>query len=265
MNPQLHRYAIFLAILAGAVILTGALLTSQGIAAQQAQSAVSGTTGAWVHVILGIALIIFTLAIAIWISVAGTPLWLRTVAWFAVAALGLDGALSTRGFVHAMLAHLFISLFIVIGAVTASNWSYKPERVERGGRYFLRPLAFATPPIVVVQIALGAAYRHNVISVMPHVAGSMAVALLTLIVSAVVLQNFSRPKSLRRAATALISIVLAQVCLGVAAFLMIVLNANGTFAFMLITAGHVLIGAATLAASVVMAMEVRQCVSPEKS
>jgi hypothetical protein len=78
-----------------------------------------------------------------------------------------------------------------------------------------------------------------------------------------VLHNFLGPAPLRRAAAMLISVVLVQVCLGIAAFLMLVLNAAGTFAFVLATVGHVSIGAATLAASVVMAMQVWRSVPPK--
>jgi hypothetical protein len=107
--------------------------------------------------------------------------------------------------------------------------------------------------VVFLQIALGAAYRHDMTSVMPHMAVAMGVAFLALIVSSVVLQNFSRPTSLRRAAGVLISIVLTQVSLGITAFVLLVLNTAGTLAFVAVTVGHVAVGAATLASSVVMA------------
>jgi heme A synthase len=89
---------------------------------------------------------------------------------------------------------------------------------------------------------------------------AMGVAFLALIVSSVVLQNFPRPASLRYAAAALIAIVLTQVCLGITAFLLLLLNQAGTAYFIPTTIAHVTIGAVTLAASVVMAMQVRRSI-----
>jgi heme A synthase len=166
---------------------------------------------------------------------------------------------------HALLAHLFFSLIVVIAVGTSEGWNRTPELVDGNSKPLLRPLAAAIPPIVFLQIALGAAYRYDVTSIMPHMAVAMGVAFLALIGSSVVLQHFRRPVSLRGAAAALISIVLAQVCLGIGAFLMLALNAAGTFYFVATTVGHVLVGASTLAASVVMAMQVRRCVLPKQA
>jgi len=128
----------------------------------------------------------------------------------------------------------------------------------------LRPLAVAIPPVVFLQITLGAAYRHDITSVMPHMAIAMGVAFVALICSSVVLQHFPRPAVMRHSAVALISLVLTQVCLGIGAFVMLVLNSAGTLYFVAVTVAHVLIGASTLAASIVMAMQVRRSVLPKQ-
>jgi len=170
---------------------------------------------------------------------------------------------ATLGTFHAVLAHFFFAIVVVIVVVTSASWNREAVVVDDGGRFLLRPLAIATPPVVLLQTTLGAAYRHDAIGVMPHMAGAMVVALTTLVVSAVILQNFPGPAPMRRAAAVLISIVLAQVCLGIAAFLMLILNTAGTFAFVLVTVGHVATGAATLGASVVMAMQTRRSLLPK--
>jgi hypothetical protein len=256
-----------------AVIITGAFITSAAVAARQAHSAISLFVNEGLHRALAVALIVLTLAIAIWISSTPTPRSLRAVAWSGILTLTTGAALGWQtsplspkaGVLHALLAHLFFSLIVVIAAGTSEGWNRTPELVDSNSKHLLRPLAAAIPPIVFLQIALGAAYRHDVTSIMPHMAVAMGVAFLALIGSSVVLQHFHRPASLRGAAAALISIVLAQVCLGIGAFLMIALNAAGTFYFVATTVGHVLVGASTLAASVVMAMQVRRCVLPKQA
>jgi len=266
----LHRCALALAVLALIVIVSGAYITSTEVVAQQNQTAASGIDE-MPHQVLSIALAVLALGAAIWTSFIANAARIRALAWTGFATLALDAALGLRGaplspalgIFHALLAHFFLSLVIVIAVISSAGWNREPELVDDAGWSFLRPLAVAAPPVVLVQIVLGSAYRHQAIGIMPHMAGAMVVALLTLIVSAVVLQNFSKPASMRNAAITLISIVLAQVCFGIAAFLMLVLNAAGTFAFLLVTVGHVTIGAAALAASVVMAMQVSRSIVPK--
>jgi heme a synthase len=263
-GPWLHRYAIFVAIFALAVIVSGALITSTEVAARLSQSAVSAGIYETLHRVLAVSLAILTLGIAVWTLLGTIPGWLRALAWSGAAAVALAAVggwqpapLSPNvGILHALLAHLSLTLSVVVAMGTSSGWNRDPELIDASTKPFLRPLAIATPPTVFLQIALGAAYRHDMTSVMPHMAIAMGVAFLALVGSSVILQNFQRPAPLRRAAAAVISIVLAQVCLGITAFLLLVLNATSTIYFVLATVGHVLVGAATLAASVVMAMQV---------
>jgi heme A synthase len=84
----------------------------------------------------------------------------------------------------------------------------------------------------------------------------MAVALLALILSSDVLQHYPRPASLRWAAWILIAAVLVQVSLGIASLLMLLLNFTATGYFIASTIAHVTVGAVTLAASIVIALEV---------
>jgi heme a synthase len=271
-SSSLHRLALFLVVLSIAVIGSGAFITSTEVAALQSHSAVSRGFDDPLHRALAAALILFTLGLALWTSFAMITGWVRLAAWSGFAALAAAAALGWRtpplspvpGVLHALLSHLFLSLRAAIAVGTSSGWNRDPERVDGSGRPLLRPLAAAIPPIVLLQITLGAMYRHDVTSVVPHIGVAMAVALLALVGSSMILQNFPRPASLRRAAAALIAIVLVQVSLGVASFVMLVLNYAGTSWFVVATVGHVSVGAATLAAGVVMAMQVWRSVDPNK-
>jgi heme A synthase len=270
MNPWLHRCALFLAILATAVIVSGAYITSTQVAARLSQPDVFPALNEGLHRALAVALTVLALGFAIGTGLATTPGWIRAVAWSGVATLVLGAALGwsapplskAMGVCHALQAHLFFSMIGVIAVGTSAGWNRGPELAEGPRRPLLRPAAIATPPIVFLQIALGAAYRHDITSVLPHMSVAMGVAFLALIVSSVVLQNYPRPAALRHAATALIAIILTQVCLGITAFLLLLLNNSGTPYFILATVAHVTIGAATLAASVVMAMRVWRSMPP---
>jgi hypothetical protein len=71
---------------------------------------------------------------------------------------------------------------------------------------------------------MGALYRHQILGVMPHMLGAMVVAILALVVSMTLIQHFGDQPQLKSSATGLITVVLAQVCLGIAAFLMLLLG-----------------------------------------
>ena len=253
-----------------AVIVAGAWITSTRISARQVGSTVRPVVDVAVHRDLAIALMLLAIGLAIWISSVPTRGWLRAVAWASAAAIILDGIFgwatpplaANAGVLHALLAHLFFALSVAMAAGTSASWNRTPELIDGSSKPLLRPLAMAIPPVVLMQIALGATYRHEMTGIMPHMGVAMAVAFAALIASSVVLQNFPRPASLRRAAAALISIVLTQVCLGIAAFLMLLLNFAGAFYFVAVTIAHVLAGASTLAASVVLAMQLWRCVQP---
>jgi heme A synthase len=264
----LHRYAVFLAIFGLAVIISGAFITSAQVAAKQAQAEVAGA-GDELHRGLSIALTLLTLAAAVWSSVgkqrAQAQLWSGSAALAVSAALGWRGTPLSPGIavLHALLAHLFLAIVVVAAVTTSRKWNQPAEVSSVTDWSWLRPLALATPPVVFVQILLGTAYRHDLTGVFPHMAGAMVAAIMTVVLAAVVLQNFPGPKPLLRSATVLISIVLTQICLGIVALVMLVLNAAGTLAFVFGTVGHVTVGAATLAASAEMAMQVWRLVPPK--
>ena len=273
MNPSLHRSALLLVALAMIVIITGAFITSTEIASKQAESAVSPEIHEGLHRALAIVLTALTLGVAIWMSAQPAPVWLRATAWSGVATLLVAAVLGWHapplspklGVFHALMAHLFLSLGVVTAVGTSVDWNREPERVDASDHPLVRPLAIATPPFVFLQITLGAAYRHDMSSVMPHVMVAMGVVFLALIGSVVVLQNFPGPPPLRRAAAAVITLVLIQVSLGIGAFVMLVLNAVGNLYFVATTVGHVLIGASTLAASVVFAMQAWRGILPKQN
>ena len=102
---------------------------------------------------------------------------------------------------------------------------------------------------------MGALYRHQILGVMPHMLGAMVVAILALIVSMILIQHFGDQPQLKSSASALIAVVLAQACLGIAAFLMLLLGAGNTSAFIWLTTGHVCVGSLAFATSVVAGMQ----------
>jgi heme A synthase len=221
---QISRFALAAALL---VIVSGAIVTSTG-------------HGAAAHTALGVIFAGVLLAVAIRQR--------SRVAWTALALVALDAGIGFPGFalLHAVLAQL---IFAVTVAGAHQNRSCPPEASS------IRRFALAVPPLVLLQTGLGGAYRHKAIGVLPHMAGAMVVVLLTMLVCVVILQRFPLPGPLRSSAIALISVILIQISLGIAAFLMRLLDADQSPVFAWVAVAHVTTGALTLGASVILAMQ----------
>lgn len=256
---RVHLASLCAVGLAAVVIVTGAYITSSEIVAHDAQQ--HFVPNVTIHLALGIVLLLAALAPAYLArSLAGAPRilgWTGFVTVAAICALGWSGApLSAAiGVAHALLSHLYFVVAVVLALTTSAHWTKAPELAE-AGRSYLRPLAAATPPVVLLQITLGALYRHNVIGIILHVAVAMAVAMLALVLCSVILQNYARPAPLRAAAGTLMGVVLLQVAFGIVSLVMLLLNFTASGYFIAATVTHVLVGAATLASSVVLAMVV---------
>ena len=267
MDRRLYRCAIAAAAADLIAIFSGAFIAS----GKATVNAVQSPPGTNTHQAIAIAALVLGLGLCLWISRLDGGRFVRTAAWAAFAAMAASSAtgwISPRSAPlavwHACFAHLSIALLAATAVLIAAHWS-AAKRVSPGSWVFLRPAAFATPPAVLLQITLGALYRHQITGVMFHMLGAMLVALLTLVVSVVLLQYFSEQPELKRAGTALISLVVAQVCLGIAVFMMLLLDAGTTPAFAWTATGHVSVGALTFAASVAMAIAVHRNIAPRDS
>ncbi len=147
--------------------------------------------------------------------------------------------------VHACLAPVFFSICVAIAM-----------KRDPSAPSTFRLVVRASPALVLLQIVLGAAYRHKAIGVMPHMAGAALVAGLLLVVGVMVLQRFPQSSPLRSTAGTLLAIVLLQVSLGIAVLVMRLLDFETTPAFVATAVTHVVVGSLTLAATTVLAIRV---------
>jgi cytochrome c oxidase assembly protein subunit 15 len=215
-----------------------------------------------------------TIGLLIFLMRAEPRKWVRNLGWAALGAVILQGLLGGLTVLlllppavsvsHACLAQLFFSTTVALALFTSQGWAKGPELVEDYGKPSLRSLAIVTPILVLAQIALGAAFRHGAIGVLPHIVGAMVVSLAILIVSAFVLHQFPNHKPLRSAGVALLTITLVQVMLGLAAYYTRATAEENPAAMVIATVIHVAVGALTLAASIVLAIQIRRNVrNPE--
>jgi heme a synthase len=274
-NAWLHRYTLVVAICTLILVVAGGLVTSHdaglsvpdwplsygklmppmegGIFFEHGHRMVATTVG------------ILTVILAIWLWRSEPRRWMRRLGFIALAAVIAQGLLGGATVIfllpkpisisHACLAQLFFSTTVLIALFTSADWARETTMVEDACSPSLHLLAAAVPLCVLAQLALGAAARHKALGVLPHVIGAAIVTgmILWLVVRALV------HAPLRGSALVLLTIAISQVFLGIAAYMsrIATLDAVQPMAVMVgFTVAHVAVGALTMAASVVMLVQV---------
>ncbi|HXU20095.1 MAG TPA: hypothetical protein VN788_05885, partial [Verrucomicrobiae bacterium] len=150
--------------------------------------------------------------------------------------------------------------FITIVGLTfyLSGWwqSDHPELDDRGSPR-LRTLAAWTTAAILVQLVLGAAFRHGAFGIDPHLVGAGVVTVMVVWTGVVAKKRFRQERPLRRATILLHSFFGIQILLGFAAWWAVAAARDAvqpTFTYVSLTVAHVLGGALTLAASVIVTL-----------
>jgi heme A synthase len=242
-----------LAISSLILIASGAYITSQATGRQPDSR---GILDGVVHKDVALALGVLVLGLAFWQSLGQE---VSVLVWIALSCLALEGWVGWLGgaLLHASFAPVAFAIFVAIAVVTSSSWNEAPKLVLDRPPATLRLFAIATLPLTLLQIMLGAAYRHKVTGLLPHLGGAMIVTLAILVLAMLILQRHPEHRKLCAAATWLIALVVAQVLLGFTALVLPQLKLS-PIAEIAATALHVVVGSLTLAANVVVAMQVQR-------
>jgi hypothetical protein len=265
----LHRYATFAGILLVLVIAVGASVTTlaEFASLQQAQvDSLQSIATLPAHAVAGIFGALLVLGLVPWVFFSRQPkavafaVWASAAIAVAEAATGILDRTSASvpvAALHACFAPLILSLMTLIAALTSLHGSGPGELVLLRSGGTIRQAAFAGPPLALLQIVFGALYRHKVIGVLLHMAGALAVSLLTLIVCVAIIQQITPSMPVKTAASAAMTVVLTQITLGIAAFVMRLLNADAGPIFLAVTVLHVTVGSMTLASTTLLAFNTR--------
>jgi cytochrome c oxidase assembly protein subunit 15 len=284
-NLRLHRFAIALAVCTLFLVVAGASVTSKqaGLSVpdwplsygQVMPEMTGGVFFEHGHRMVATFVGMLTITLAIWLALADQRAWMRKLGWIALGAVivqGLLGGLTVLlllppavSVAHACLAQLFFSTTVAIAIFTSRSWQGGAVVVEDYGKPSLRSLAVVIPMLVLAQIALGAAFRHGAMTVLPHILGAMVVAAAILILCAFVLHQFPEHRSLRPAAITLMVVTLVQVLLGIGAFYARLDATKSPLTMVIVTVAHVATGALTLASSVALAIQIRRNVREQAS
>lgn len=138
----------------------------------------------------------------------------------ALAAFAAVGAGAARPWpvALAVVFHLLFAATMAGVAVTSRAWLGPGLPFADGGWPSLRMMAWITPLAILLQIALGAAYRNQMVGLVPHVSWAFLTAILAFALALFVLTQEQQHGPLRRWAYVLLAATGAQVLLGVLAF-----------------------------------------------
>jgi cytochrome c oxidase assembly protein subunit 15 len=212
-----------------------------------------------------------SIVLAIWTWRADRRRWMKylgVTALGVVIAQGILGGLTVLFYLppaissaHAALAQTFFCVAVLIAIFTGQRWMEEAPRVDVDEqRPSLFILALLSIFVLYVQLILGALFRHHGLSWWPHVVNSGTVAIVLSWTAVRALSQYSKIDPVRRPAITMLSLLIAQLCLGFVAFLTRVAWGHDAvqpeLPMVISTVAHVAVGALLLATTVVLAAQV---------
>jgi cytochrome c oxidase assembly protein subunit 15 len=212
-----------------------------------------------------------TIILAVWTWRVEKRRWLRKLALAAlgtVVAQGILGGLTVLFYLppaissaHAVLAQTFFCIVVAMAVFTGRKWIEEHPPVEFDQR---RPSLFTLTILSIfvlyVQLMLGAMFRHHGMSWWPHVLHAVVVSFVLAWTAIRALTVYSQIEAVRRPAILMLSLVIAQLCLGFTAFLTRVAWGRDAvqpeLPMVTATVAHVAVGALLLATTVILAIQV---------
>src|SRR5271169_1809881 len=282
-NRGHHRLAIILAAWTFLLIIAGALVTSNdaGLSVPDWPTSfgswykipklVGGVKFEHTHRMIAQVAGLLTIAMAIWTWRAEKRRWLRVLGFAAlgtVIAQGVLGGITVLFYLppavssaHAALAQTFFCIAVAMAVFTGRKWVEEQPRVEVDQR---RPSLFTLTLLSIfvlyVQLTLGAMFRHHGLSWWPHLANAVIVSFVLAWTAVRALSVYSHIEAVRRPAIVMLSLVIAQLCLGFTAFLTRVAWGRNAvqpeLPMVMATVAHVAVGALLLATTVILAIQV---------
>src|SRR5579863_579140 len=194
-SPWLHRYTLLWSFCTLFLVVAGGLVTSNdaglsvpdwplsyGKLMPPMEGNVFYEHG---HRMVATTVGLLTIGMAIWLVRAERRRWMRNLGWIALAAVIAQGVLGGMTVLfllpkpvsigHACLAQLFFSTTVAMVLFTSEGWRREPQIVVDAGTPPLRWLALAVPVAILLQLALGAAARHQALGIVPHICGALVV------------------------------------------------------------------------------------------
>jgi cytochrome c oxidase assembly protein subunit 15 len=287
-NQSVHRFAVFIAYCTVLLLTAGALVTSNdaGLAVPDwplsygslMPPMIGGIFYEHGHRMIASLVGALTIVLAIWLSRVEPRRWVRLLGWGAlglIVAQGLLGGLTVLLYLppavssaHATLAQLFFITIITLAVATSRWWQSDLEVREDRGSPSLRTITVLTTASIVVQLFLGAAFRHGAFGIVPHLIGAGVVTAMVIWTTRVLKRRFHDSRTLRRALVLLHATFGTQILLGGITYWVVLAarrDPRPLPLFISVTVAHVVLGALTLAASMVLTLACFRLLRPSRA
>ncbi|MCX6585905.1 MAG: hypothetical protein NTX13_04910 [Acidobacteria bacterium] len=223
----------------------------------------TGPSGGKPHLVASGLLAVLLLALAGWMRyrVAYVCILLFLVSGGTGRLMKTNAAVAA---LHEVVGPVLLSLLCFL-AVRA--WTGSDREVEDAGSPPLRSLARWAPPVILLQVFLGALYRHGFLGISLHVLGAMVAGALIMFAGISVMILPGVGLVLRRVSWALLSVTCLQFFFGIYAYLsrMAAEEAGLAAGVSHVAVSHIVTGGLTMGLSVVLSLLVNRYVRPSEA
>lgn len=168
--------------------------------------------------------------------------------------------------VHAFVAQSFFCLVVTLALITSKGWNeFNRLRSDRSSSS-LTMLSGATVALVMVQLILGAGFRHGILPIGWHIGGAVTVLLFVSATAIRIYKDHSDYRYLMRPSLAMIGLLICQIGLGIGAYVARLSSLDDPQPLepmISLTVAHVVVGALTLASVLVVALRCYQVLGPQ--
>ncbi|MGA8767696.1 MAG: COX15/CtaA family protein [Candidatus Acidiferrales bacterium] len=273
----LYRFAVATSCCTILLLMAGALVTSNNAAesvpdwplayGRLIPPLIGGIKFEYTHRVIAGVVSILTLILAVWLAAAERRPLAKRLGWTALGlvlaqgALGgfrvLEGVPSISATAHATLAQIFFIIVVGLSLYLSPWWQSDLAPLGDRGSPRLRALALWMTASILVQLILGAAFRHGAFGIVPHLIGAGVVTVFIIWAGVAAKRRFRQVRDLRRATILLHSFFGIQILLGGLAWWAVTAAADAAqpvLLYVVLEVAHVLGGALTLAAAVIFTL-----------
>jgi len=287
-NRSLHWFAILLSCMTVGLLVAGALVTSNeagdsvpdwplsfGRWLIKSNNFIANVRYEYSHRFVAGVVGATTLIFALWAYISERRVWMRRLGLIALAGViaqaGIGGLRvllpeykAAIAVPHALVAQSFFGLIVAMAVFTSSSWSGVGESRPDTGNPGVRRLATIAVAAVLIQLVLGAGFRHGAFGIIPHISGAIVVTALIISTSVITIRRHGGDKFLARPAKLATALVLVQAGLGVAAYFARLAAAGDPQPLepmISLTVAHLVVGALTLASVLVLCLRSHRALS----
>lgn len=217
-----------------------------------------------------------TLLLAVWAYFSERRAWVQKLGLIAFAGVVAQAAIGGLRVLfpehkaliavpHALVAQSFFAVIVAMAVFTSRSWSSFHEVKADVSNLPLRKLVAATVGAVLIQLVLGAGFRHQAFGIIPHILGAAVVTLLITATAVLVMRRHKGDDYLARPGKLALALLLVQLGLGVSAYLARLASAGDPQPLepmISLTVAHLVVGGLILATMVVLALRCNQVLAP---